>query len=184
MNNPNDLAAFLDLAWLHLSRGVADAKSPARFPTFATVTQDGKPMARTVAMRRADRRQAVIEVHTDIATPKVAELTHTPYGALHFWLPKADLQMRVNTRVEIVTGEQTRQAWDKVPPASRVSYGTEPLPGTPIKDVYAYEKPALFSRFAVLICHIEQIDLVELGPKHRRAGYDADTNWQGHWRAP
>ena len=45
MSDPNDLAAFLDEAWQHLGRGVADAKSPARYPTFATTSPDGWPEA-------------------------------------------------------------------------------------------------------------------------------------------
>ena len=67
MNFPNDLRAFLDEAWRHLQRGVADSRSPARYPTFATVAADGTPEARTVALRGASRSQSMLEVHTDIA---------------------------------------------------------------------------------------------------------------------
>jgi pyridoxamine 5'-phosphate oxidase len=55
MSDPNDLQAFLDEAWQHLAHGVADSKSPARYPTFATVSADGIPQARTVALRGASQ---------------------------------------------------------------------------------------------------------------------------------
>ena len=118
MSDPNDLGAFLDTAWQHLQRGVADRRSPARYPTFATVSPDGVPEARTVALRKASRSDGCVEVHTDIVTPKVAALRAHPRAALHVWLPRADLQIRLTTTVHILTGDQVIEAWDQVPPAS------------------------------------------------------------------
>lgn len=184
MSDPNDLEAFLAEAWQHLARGVADGRSPARYPTFATVAADGRPEARTVALRAAHRSAGFVEVHTDIATPKVAALRQTPFAALHVWIPRADLQIRLGASVEILTGDPVEEQWAKVPSASRVSYGTLPVPGVPIDQVHAYEKPADRDRFAVLRCHLMEIDLVHLGSKHRRAQYVAEDNWQGTWVAP
>lgn len=184
MSNSADLGAFLDEAWQHLDRGVADSRSPARFPTFVTVAPDGTPQARTVALRAATRTGAVLEVHTDIATAKVTALRQNPVAAFHIWVPEADLQIRLTTRVEILTGPTIDPQWEKVPAASRVSYGTLPVPGCPIADVFAYEKPADRARFAVLSCSLQHIDLVHLGPRHRRAVYRAGDGWTGAWVAP
>lgn len=184
MSDVSDLAAFLGEAWQHLSCGVADSASPARYPTFATVGPNGVPQARTVALRGARRADATVEVHTDIETDKVTALRHTPFAALHFWLPCADLQIRLAARVEILTGLPVDAAWEKVPAASRVSYGTMPAPGRPIADVYAYEKTADRDRFAVLACHVTQMDLVHLDRRHRRAIFHAQDGWRGNWLAP
>ena len=184
MNDAGDLSAFLDEAWQHLERGVADSRSPARYPTFATVSPDGKPEARTVVLRGAARSSASVEVHTDIATAKVAALKDNPFAALHFWLPKADLQIRLTALVEIVTGLDADEQWAKIPPASRISYGTMPKPGVPITDVFAYEKPANRDRFAVLRCNLQKIDLVHLGTRHRRALFSSGNTWTGQWLAP
>jgi hypothetical protein len=94
------------------------------------------------------------------------------------------LQIRVTAEVSIQTGPGVEPHWDKVPVASRVSYGTMPVPGTPIPQVHAYEKPAVRGRFAVLICRIVDMDLVQLGARHRRAIYRADDGWRGIWVAP
>ncbi|EEB86028.1 pyridoxamine 5'-phosphate oxidase family protein [Roseobacter sp. GAI101] len=184
MSDAGDLRAFLAEAWQHLERGVADSRSPARFPTFVTVSPEGKPQARTVALRAASRHDGVLEVHTDIATPKVTALGQNPHAALHVWLPDADLQIRLVATVEVLTGPTVAAQWAKVPVASRVSYGTEPVPGCPIPDVYAYEKPANRTRFAVLRCSVEEMDLVHLGSRHRRAVFGAGDAWAGTWVAP
>lgn len=184
MSDPNDLTAFLELAWQHLRHGVADSQSPARHPTFATVSPDGLPELRTVALRRVSQAQAMVEVHTDIVTPKVQSLRAFPKAGLHVWLPKADLQIRLTTHVDILTGEAVEDLWAEMPQISRVSYGTSPDPGTPIESVFTYSKPAVRERFAVLQCHINCIGVVELGAHHRRAEFTRDTEWRGVWLAP
>lgn len=184
MSDPNDLKAFLDEGWQHLRRGAADSRSPARYPAFATVSPAGVPEVRTVALRLARQSDAVVEVHTDIVTPKVVALRAAPAAALMVWLPKPKIQIRLTTRVDILSGEDVAEAWDQVPPASRVSYGTSPDPGVPIGDAFAYEKPPAKERFAVLRCSVTHIDLVHLGEPHRRAGYAASDGWTGSWLAP
>jgi len=184
MSDPNDLAAFLAEAWQHLRRGVADSKSPARYPVFATVSPNGLPEARTVALRRASASAAELDVHTDIATHKIAALKHTPHAAFHIWLPKADLQIRLTTKVDILTGPQVEEAWHAIPSGSRVSYGTQPDPGTQIASVFDYEKPPRRDRFAVLRCQVLSIDLVHLGAQHRRAAFERADAWRGQWLAP
>lgn len=184
MSDAGDLSAFLAEAWQHLRRGAADGRHPARYPTFATVSPDGLPEARTVALRAAVPMEALVEVHTDIATPKVIALQANPRAALHIWVPKSDLQIRLTTTVDILTGPDVQDAWEAVPPPSRVSYGTAPDPGTPIDAVYAYEKPAVRERFAVLRCTVDHIDLVHLGKRHRRAAFTRDGGFAGTWLAP
>jgi pyridoxamine 5'-phosphate oxidase len=184
MSDPNDLQALLDEAWRHLTRGVADSRSPARYPTFATVAPDEIPEARTVALRGASRSQSLLEVHTDIATSKVNALQHNPKAAFHVWVPRALLQIRITTCVDIQTGTDIDQQWDRIPEGSRVSYGTQPTPGTPISDVYAYDKPSERDRFAVLRCTVLTIDLVHLGERHRRAEFRHENEWAVTWLAP
>lgn len=184
MSDPNDLGVFLGEAWQHLIHGVSDSRSSARYPTFATVGPDGVPQSRTVALRGACQAEATVEVHTDIETGKIAALRHAAVAALHIWLPRADLQIRLTAWVEILTGPQVDGAWESVPAASRVSYGTMPVPGTPIDEVYAYQKPADRNRFAVLKCHLNQIDLVHLDKRHRRALFVLKDGWRGTWLAP
>lgn len=184
MSDPNDLLALWTTAWQRLRRGAADRKSPLRFLSFATVSPDGLPEVRTVALRRADGEAAVIEVHTDTETPKIAALRRIPRAEILGWDPRARMQFRLAADVRIETGARVADAWASVPPAARVSYGTDPVPGTPIDHVYAYEKPPVMDRFAVLHCTVDHLDVVHLDTQHRRARFERADGWAGTWLAP
>jgi pyridoxamine 5'-phosphate oxidase len=81
--------------WQRLARGVVDRHAPARHPTFATVSPDGWPEARTVVMRAADPAGATLDIHTDLQSAKVASLRANPRAALHIWEASAHLQIRL-----------------------------------------------------------------------------------------
>ena len=175
---------FLDFGWAQISRGKADKKSPARYPTFVTSSTDGFPNARTLVMRRSDRENNQIEFHTDTASSKILDLEETPRAGIHIWLPKVQLQIQMDVVVEVMVGVITIPKWRDVPTSSRVAYGTIPSPGNIIESPFAYDHAPDQKRFAVLVCHIQSIQLLLLGVKHIRACYKKTTNWQGEWLSP
>lgn len=184
MSDPNDLAAFLDLGWQRLTRGVADRRSAARHPAFATVSPDGLPEARTVVLRGANRTDGTLEVHTDGGSDKIASLRSTPNAQLMIWDEKAKLQIRLSTTVEIDQGASVADRWQNVPDGSRMAYGATPAPGTPIPHAHAYEKLASREWFTVMTCRIDSIELMQLVDPHRRAVYKAENDWIGAWIVP
>ena len=175
---------FLDFCWAQISRGKVDKKSPARNPTFVTSSADGFPNARTLVMRRYDRKNNQIEFHTDTTSSKMLALEENARAGIHIWLPKVKLQIQMDVVVEIKVGDITIPNWRNVPANSRVAYGTIPSPGTVIESPLAYDYAPNQKRFAVLICHIQSIQLLLLGEKHIRANYKKTTNWQGEWLSP
>ncbi len=175
---------FLDFGWAQISRGMADKKSPARHPTFVTLNADGFPNARTIVMRRSDRKNNQIEFHTDTASSKMLALEKNPRSGIHVWLPKVQLQIQMDVVVEVKVGDITIQNWRNIPTNSRVAYGTIPSPGTVIESSLAYDHAPDQKRFAVLVCHIQSIQLLLLGARHIRAHYKKTTNWQGQWLSP
>ena len=180
----NDLTVMHDYAWTLILRGTVDHKSPARHPTFGTIGLQGMPELRTVVLRQADQKSASLEVHTDFKSAKVKELKSNPNVGIHIWFPKHKLQIRIKAISEIETGETVKEKWNKVPKGSRISYGTEPIPGTPISAPFIYEKPANFDRFCVIFLKIDEMDLVHLGVRHTRALFAKKDNWSGTWLAP
>lgn len=184
MSDPNELAAFLDLGWQRLTRGVADRRAAARHPVFATVSPDGLPEARTVVLRGASRSAATVEVHTDGGSDKIASLRANPAAQLMIWDTRPKLQLRLSTRVEIAQGAEVAARWQEVPEGSRMAYGASPTPGTPIPHAHAYEKLANRDWFTVLTCHIESIELMQLVDPHRRAVFRASDGWIGQWWVP
>jgi pyridoxamine 5'-phosphate oxidase len=173
-----------DQVWTRLTRGVADRRAPARHPTFATVSPDGWPEARTVVLRGADRATALLDVHTDLHSAKVAALRVTPRATLHVWEAGAHLQIRMMAQVTILSGPDVAQIWARVPDPSRQSYGTVPAPGQPIPAALDYAKPADPGSFAVLRCAVQAMDVLHLGPQHRRARFLRADGWAGQWLAP
>ena len=170
--------------WQTLGRGVADRRSAARHPTFATVSPDGWPEARTVVLRAADAQVQTLDVHTDFQSDKVKSLRGKSRAAFHIWDEKQKLQLRLGAEVEILSGDVVADLWAKVPDPSRQAYGTDPAPGTAINDALAYTKPADPAAFAVLRCKVIAIDVVHLGADHRRALFTRDSEWIGEWLAP
>ena len=175
---------FLNFGLAQISRGKADKKSPARHPTFVTSSGDGFPNARTLVLRRSDRKNNQIEFHTDTASSKILALEENPRAGIHIWLPKAQLQIQMDVVVEVKVGDITIPNWRNVPTNSRVAYGTIPSPGTIIGSPLAYEHAPDQKRFAVLVCDIQSIQLLLLGANHIRAYYKKTNNWQGEWLSP
>ncbi len=169
--------------WDTLAQGVADADHPARYPTFATLSDDGWPEARTVVLRTVEPNDS-LRIYTDLHSLKIPSLRATPRAALHVWDANQALQIRLQAEVEILNGPAVARDWDSVPDHSRQSYGTQPAPGRPIGDALAYTKDPDPATFAVLLCRIQTIDAVHLGVDHRRAGYSRDDDWAGQWLSP
>ncbi len=179
-----DLDEFLDHAWSLLTRGVADPKSVAKYPTFSTISEEGFPTMRTVVLRRADRIANCLEIHTDIQTNKVFSLKKNNLAGLHFWIPKAKFQIRASVVVDILTGSKVEDQWNKIPMQSRVSYGSKPSPGIEINGPFDYQKLPEQDNFAVLRCYIRALDLLYLGALHQRALYKIGDPAIFTWVAP
>ncbi len=170
--------------WDTLVQGVVDADHPARQPTFATVSPDNWPEARTVVLRGSDSEAATIWVHTDLHSDKIRSLQTTPRAALHIWDADQALQIRLQAEVEIESGPTLRPIWDNIPDHSKQSYGVTPPPGTPIDTGLDYVKDPNPDTFAMLHCQITHIDAVHLGEQHRRASFSRHRQWAGQWLSP
>jgi pyridoxamine 5'-phosphate oxidase len=178
------LEGLNDQLWDTLVQGVVDSSHPARHPTFATVSPDGWPEARTVVLRGADQIAGMISVFTDLQSAKVDSLRRTPRAALHIWDAANRLQLRLSCMVKIQHGPDITHIWAQVPEQSRHSYGVTPAPGRPIAGDLDYVKSPDPASFAVLDCTVITIDAVHLGPDHRRARFRRDADWQGEWLVP
>lgn len=178
------LASMHAQVWNCLIRGVHDRRAPARHPALGTVTPEGLPRIRTVVLRGANQPTACLEIHTDLHSPKVAQIRARPHAALHVWDRSAHLQVRLDADVAILSGGELAGTWARVPEASRTSYGGMPVPGQPIESALAYTKNSDPDAFAVLRLRVLTIDALHLGREHRRARFDRSNGWQGQWLAP
>ena len=181
MSGERTLASLLDLAWSRIEAGL-EGDAPAAQFVLATVA-DGRPAARTMVLRGASRADATVETHTDVASPKVAELRADPAAVIHVWDEPASLQIRIRARIEVLTGAEADPIWEGVPEDARTNYGGEPAPGEPIDTPDDYEPGAARERFAVLRAHVEALDLLSLDDPPLRALYERGDGFAGRWLA-
>ena len=179
-----ELDSLYSHAWHRLIRGVHDRHASARYPTLATVSPTGWPEARTVVLRAVDRSCSRLEIHTNLYSPKIADLMTTPIAALHVWDSRSRLQIRLQADVVITHGAQVASIWSAVPESSRTAYTRSSVPGQTIAAALAYESTPDPAAFAVVHLDIRVMDLLHLGTHHRRAQYTRERDWTGCWLAP
>jgi pyridoxamine 5'-phosphate oxidase len=175
MNNLS-LDGTLDMVWQHIGRGTADRHHPARHPTVATISE-GRPEVRTLVQRAASRAEGTLEFHTDAASPKMDQIVQNPNVAIHFWIPKASLQIRIRAKARLLPGDPN--LFEQLPEAAQLNYQGA-APGAPL-PAESDETP---NRFTRILCHLSEVDALVLSTPHQRAVYTARTEWSGHWVAP
>jgi hypothetical protein len=115
------------------SRGVADRRSAFRTPTLATVNAAGLPCLLTVVLRGFDPATRCLTIHTDRRSLKADEIQASPGVALHVYDASACLQIRLDAIAEIhVDNAVAHKAWTQTAAMSRLVYGVDPPPGTPV----------------------------------------------------
>jgi pyridoxamine 5'-phosphate oxidase len=82
----------------------ADVREPNAM-TLATATPDGQPSARMVLLKAVDARGFVF--FTSYESRKGSELSANPHAALVFFWVQLERQVRVEGRVERVSGEES-----------------------------------------------------------------------------
>jgi len=92
--------------------------------TLATATMDGRPSARIVLLRNFDQRGLVF--FTNYQSRKGLELETNPRGALVFYWPEVERQIRVDGQVVRISAEESDDYHQKRPINSRLSSVASP----------------------------------------------------------
>jgi len=182
--------------WDCLAAAVREEDLPFKVMQVATVGLDGCPNVRTVLLRGVSEQRNLLTFHTDLRSPKVAELSRDPRIALVGVDTVRNLQIRVFGETRIVRDEQRRlDAWQSSPDHELIAYRTRVAPGTPMADA----DDALpegggvpgpdegFKHFCVVEVRPTKLDWLDLsgadGP--RRACYLREGDaWTHSWIAP
>ena len=152
--------------WVRPTRGVHNRHAPVRHPTFATVTPEGRPQARTVVQGAAEKAAGTLDIHTDLRSAKDGDLRVTPFAELHVWDASAHLQLRLEAHVTLQTGPDVAAIWVSVPAGSRLSYVNTPAPGQRIAQALHYTKAADPASFVILRLAVATVNALHLRP-HR-----------------
>ncbi len=184
------LGAVLAECWHLLSDGAADPQHDFHTLAMATAHAGLGCTLRTVVLRKVAPETRELWFYTDLRSRKIGEIQDDPRVALLFHSLSDETQLRVQAEAEIHHRDTLADAaWQELSPRRRRDYlvsGPRGLPwawatsGLPAelegRDPSEVESDAGRLNFAVVVCHIRQIDWLLLTPYgHRRAHF----TWNG-----
>lgn len=161
-----------------LAAGAAAARHPFHWPAVVTAAAGG-PTARVVVLRRFDPAARQVVFHTDVRSPKAAELRRDRRCGLLFYDPDTRLQLRLDTTAAVHHADAVaRVEFDALPAHTRATYAGRHAPGEELPPDAPFDYPpkppaddaAAFRNFAAVVCAIDAADALELHEDgHRRA---------------
>lgn len=193
----DDLDAVIAFAWAELARAATDRDSLFRHAQVASTGAHGWPQLRTVILRHCAPAQREVGFHTDARSAKAAEMQADTSVALVAYDRPRELQLRLWGQAVLHDADRAaRAAWDALYPPLRVPYRTPHAPGRVLEEPgCADPAPAAmapddpddgFENFALVIVRVVRLEYLHLRPGrgHRRARFEWNGDWEGHWLAP
>ncbi len=183
--------------WSMLDDAVTNRGSPFRIPVFMCANQN-EIDGRIVVLRKSDRKNNLLQFHTDLRSPKVKILKNNDKASLLFYDKEEKIQLRVKVNCEINNQNSiTEESWKKTQHISRRCYLTDSPPGTisenptsgmisQLEDFdYTMEQSEEgYKNFTVIKCKIKSAEWLYLAAKgHRRAKFDFENN-KNSWLVP
>tara|TARA_S200000501_G_C20579485_1_gene636596 strand:+ start:43 stop:642 length:600 start_codon:yes stop_codon:yes gene_type:complete len=183
--------------WSMLEDAVTNRSSSFRIPVFICAYQD-EVDGRIVVLRKSDRKNNVLQFHTDLRSPKISIINKNQSASLLFYDKEEKIQLRVKVKCELNNQNSlTEVSWNKTQHISRRCYLTDSPPGTisdnPTSGMisklenfdYTMEQSELgYKNFTVIKCKIKSIEWLYLAAKgHRRAKFDLETK-KNCWLVP
>lgn len=191
----DDLSETLAEAWRRLGRGAADRRSAFHTVQLATVAADG-PRVRTVVLRAAERASRVVRIHTDVRSPKAAEIAADPRVELCGYDAGAKLQLRLRGVARLAADDAAADAaWAGSQVGSRMPYRAPLPPGAalaapgdadPTPELRAADSETGRPNFRAVLVTVQRIDWLYLAARgHRRAAFVwHGDDFAGRWLAP
>ncbi len=119
--------AIPDAAWRALEKGADDPSHPMHLLTLATVGPDGRPSARLMVNRGADRQTGRLWMHTDALTPKVSDLRVNPFACISGWDAATGVHLRLHGRVLLHQHDAVaNRHWEQLSKAAQWIFAAEP----------------------------------------------------------
>ena len=183
--------------WSMLNDAVINRASPFRIPVFICTNQE-EVDGRIVVLRKSDRKNNLLQFHTDLRSPKVDILIKNKKASLVFYDKEEKIQLRVKVECEVNNQNSlTEESWKKTQHISRRCYLTDSPPGATSEnptsgmiskledfDYTMEQSEEGYKNFTVIKCNINSIEWLYLAAKgHRRAIFNFETN-QNTWLVP
>lgn len=184
LSNPD---AYFVRVHQEMRRAYIKKKHPFRIVVLTTFGNE-YPKSRNVILRNYSADHT-LEVYTDSRSNKVAELIQNPKSSLLFWDAKKNIQIRINTRAEIVHNNPTTEAiWKKLAPRQREEYLKKEPSGKTIETPKEFHNhlEEESNHFSIIQCTPYYWDILHLSSEgHRRVGVKQEVqSWAAEWIMP
>ena len=167
----DNLGEIQNKYWSMLEDAVTNRASSFRIPVFICSHQD-EVEGRIVVLRKSDKKNNLLQFHTDLRSPKIEILKKNNKASLLFYDKEEKIQLRVKVECEINNQNSiTEESWKKTQHISRRCYLTDSPPGTNSDDPtsgmiskledfdYTMEQSEEgFKNFTVIKCKIKSIE--------------------------
>jgi hypothetical protein len=190
---PASLAAVLETLWQRIG-GALDGRWGAwALPSLVTVTEDGSPRSRVLALRGVDPAARRFVFHGDARSDKVRDIASEERVALLFFDREDAVQARFDGVARLHHADPVAAAaWRDVSALRRAACAVEPEPGAPLDAalpftaLHAIDDSAAFTNFAVIAVEVDAIDWLWLGPRDMRRARFAwnGARWSSSWVVP
>lgn len=189
------LDQILDYAWLQLAKAPNQKRHSWRTAVVANLVGQ-RVLQRTVVLRKAILNKRLLRFYTDIRSTKIQPLPENDSFSWLFYDARKQIQLRLQTRAELMTGAKAQEVWQYVNPYTIKDYAANSAPGVPVEgpeaNLYATDDTVLMEQakqnFAVVDCIAYEMEFLQLHREgHRRALFrweDTSSNWKGTWLVP
>ncbi|WP_420392442.1 pyridoxamine 5'-phosphate oxidase family protein [Acuticoccus sp.] len=189
----HDLMAVEDAAWAMLAEGAASRHAAFHQMAVATVNADGRPEARTVVLRGADRAARTVRFHTDLRAGKVGDLADRPELAAVLYDHDAKVQVRLSGGATLHHRDDlAASTWAGMRDFSKACYRQASAPGRTLADHPAMIDTAAplpeldgFGNFVAVTLRVATLEWLYLAARgHRRALVSYGAAEGRTWLAP
>jgi len=179
----------------------AISESSHSYRTFSLASVDDKfPKVRTVVLRDFCTKNNYFEFHSDIRSPKLAELKKNNNFSALFYSSQTKVQIRYIGKTKVIYDcSETEKRWDKVTPSSKRCYMgpyspseslSEYHPNIPesvqFKNPSDEESLSGYKNFVIIRCYFDRVDYLKLKYSgHYRCNFTLNKNKiDAEWIAP
>ena len=183
--------------WLMLDDAITNRASQFRIPTFICGDQSNFD-GRIVVLRKSDKKNNIIQFHSDIRSDKIKKLKKNSNASMLFYDKEEKIQVRLKVECKVNhNNDVTKESWSKTQHISRKCYLVHNGPGTESATPTSGLKPELdnfeftmeqseegYKNFTVIQCKVKSIEWLYLAAKgHRRARFNLE-NKKNSWLIP
>ncbi|MEM9387212.1 MAG: pyridoxamine 5'-phosphate oxidase family protein [Pseudomonadota bacterium] len=191
---PLDPEAIWADVWCRLGEAVGSARHPFHLAVFATL-RDGAPEQRTVVLRGVDPQRHQTTFHTDLRSPKAADLAKPGPASWLFYDATTRVQLRLRGTAELVhRSEEVDRRWQNSRLQSQSCYRHLVGPGSHLDSPLDYLPDKSDSgagtrgrqHFAIVVTQIISLEWLSLHHAgHRRLRFTiGDRGVDSTWLAP